>query len=144
MSTNDRSPFDLVQEFAASVEPAEWRVMVACLMLNRTHGRQVRPMVTELFERAPTPEAAVRAVDAGELDHLLRPLGFINRRKRALRAMAVDYCAGKRRASCYGTGDYCTDSLRIFVDGETDVATDDPWLKKYLEWRNSSATEELT
>ena len=39
------SPFNTVQEQQAGKPREPWRILVVCALLNRTHGRQVRPMV---------------------------------------------------------------------------------------------------
>lgn len=131
-----RSPYNLVQEWAAERADPVWSVIVACSLLNRTHGRQVRPMVEAFFERFPTPDAVLLATDQ-ELAERLRPLGLYNRRLRTLRHMAAEYVRGTPLDHLPGVGDYAIASVKIFVLHENDVVTDDPWLNKYLEWRRS-------
>lgn len=137
-----RSPLNLVQEIARDMCPVDrtWAVLIACALLNKTHGRQVRPMVEELLTRWPTP-AAMRAADEGELIEILRPLGLYRRRARVLRDISADRMAGRAFNDVRWCGPYAQASVMIVVHGSLDCSTDDPWLLKYLEWRRSTAKE---
>lgn len=114
-----------------------WAVLVACALLNKTHGRQVRPMVEDLLRRWPTPiEMAV--ADESDLIEVLRPLGLYRRRAATLKQLSADRAIGKAPNACRWCGPYAQASVMIVVHGAIDVATDDPWLLKYLEWRRST------
>jgi adenine-specific DNA glycosylase len=112
--------------------------MVTCILLNQTHGRQVRPLIHEFFCRYPDPQT-LSSIDSAqrieELTNFVRPLGLHNRRAVSLIRNAIDYCAGKPFERCRGIGQYGRDAIAIFVHGRTDVKPTDTWLKPYLEWR---------
>lgn len=128
------SPFGLVQERVARGELHEWRIAVICCLMNRTHARQVRPIMGKLFADWPSP---VDMENSGpDLDQLLQPLGFIGRRSKAIRTMSKEYARGTPIESCFSVGDYGKQSLRIFVRGETDFVPDDKFLVKYVDWVN--------
>jgi endonuclease III-like uncharacterized protein len=71
-----------------------------------------------------------------ELVELIRPLGFYNRRSKALRRFSSEYVRNDwvDVAELYGIGKYAKDSWKIFVDGkllEVDEV-EDKELKKFL------------
>lgn len=135
----DTSPLNCLQELAPKGEHYPWRVMVTCILLNQTHGRQVRPIFDRVWDLLPTPESVLSmSVDrSAQLQDLLRPLGFVNRRTHAIYRNAFDYTRGVPWHKCYGIGKYGRDALDIFVHGRTDVEPTDTWLKPYLEWRRN-------
>src|SRR5579871_772038 len=79
-----RSPFGLIQEDLWDRTLKEgcpdvyaWRMILCCVLLNRTRGKQVREIVWRLFDLFPSPSALIfrsRRQDH-ELMALLRPLG---------------------------------------------------------------------
>src|SRR5689334_5676449 len=74
------SPFGLIQE---ELRGQPWRLLVACVMLNLTNIKQVRPIIAGFFERWPTPEAAGNA-DARDIAEHIRTLGLYNRRAQSI------------------------------------------------------------
>lgn len=149
------SPFNLLQEQQLGKPYEAWRILVVCALLNRTHGRQVRPIVDSIFERWGNPVSMTLGWQRNdpELVAVLRPLGLYNRRIRHLGMLSQAYAERmidcdnedvRRMASARwaiglpGVGQYALDSLEIFVYGRTDRVSSDTWLNKYLEWRNSN------
>jgi len=141
------SPYNLLQEQQIGHEHAEWRILVCCILLNRTHGRVVRPMMDELWQRWPGPMSMAHCMP-DQLLAFVRPLGFGEQRTRNLRHMSDQYVELDRAVTVPGTfvdggwvrgmsgcGQYAVDSINIFVYGKTDVVTSDTWLNKYLEWK---------
>lgn len=131
------SPYLLLQERYRD-EP--WKLLVACILLNQTTGKQVRDMIIGLFERYPTPRKMALA-NLYELKRLLRPLGLQNRRANALRLFSRGFFSGRLYADCYGIGQYAIDSHRIFVEGDLGVRPFDKVLKKYLKWRRKPCSD---
>lgn len=148
-----RSPHDLLQEQQVGKPHGVWRILVVCQLLNRTHGRQVRPIADELygapiFARWPTPHAMSLA-RLPELQLLLKPLGFAEQRSRNLKAMSAQYNAmlfadpefwrgsedGEWCKGLAGCGDYAKESLNLIVYGILDAPTTDHWLVRYRDWR---------
>lgn len=148
-----RSPHNLLQEQQLGQPYGVWRILAVCQLLNRTHGRQVRPIADErygapIFARWPSPMLMMSASTA-ELRDLIRPLGFADQRSRNLQLMSRQY-VGMRSADPafwrgYEDGEWCTtlagcgkyakESLDLVVYGVLDPPTTDTWLSKYREWR---------
>lgn len=131
------SPLNTIQELVGRDLHYPWRVLVVCTLLNQTHGRGVRPMIDEFFKIVPTPDAMMH-VEKEAIDHLLRPLGFHNRRYVTLCRMTRDYLNGRQYREMYGVGPYALDSIDLFVHGRTDALNPkDTWLRPYLTWRRA-------
>jgi methyl-CpG-binding domain protein 4 len=109
-------------------------MLVGCILLNRTHVRQVNPIIDELFEKFGSPVKMMMAEDA-ELVEILRPLGFYNRRAKSLKRFSEDYVKkGTDNVNLlYGIGKYAADSWSIFQEGRKDVVPEDKELKWYME-----------
>ena len=111
------------------------KMTVICLCLNMTSGRQVRPVLPELFNRWPNPVAMKYAHDE-TLKTLIRPLGFVNKRSLALKRMSADWLAKdwKSVKELYGCGQYATDSDEIFYQGCLTLKPQDGELARYLRF----------
>jgi hypothetical protein len=131
------SPYQLCQELAVQREPKLWRLITACALLNKTSGNQVRPMIERFWELCGEPVKCIRNVRTAEVAALLQPLGLYTRRASLLARMAEDYLSGTPLERTVGVGKYALDSVKVFIEGHSDVVTDDPWINKYLEWRRS-------
>lgn len=145
------SPYNTLQEQQIGKPDAPWRVLVCCILLNRTNGREVRPMIESLFERYPTPEALNRA-DPKELFLEVAWLGFGKQRTSSLIGMSGAYAGmvmrggpefwksysdGMWATRFMGCAKYAVDSLNVFVYGKNDVTTSDTWLNRFIEWRKT-------
>lgn len=133
------SPYAMVQERVRGSSDYPWKVVVLSALMNRTHARQVRPIIKSLFLTFPTPLSMYRSSD--ELEGLIKPLGFANQRAKRLRKFSGDYYFGVRAEDCEGVGEFGRDALKAFVDGRTDFRPDDGFLAKYVEWRRTGKTE---
>ena len=127
------SPFGLVEEELFS-QP--WRLLVACMLLNKTTANQVRRVLPRLFSLCPTPAAAV-AAETAALEAIIQPLGLFRKRAVALQRMSDDYI---NKDWCdpqelFGCGVYSSDAYFIFCRGQwRDIEPDDKDLKRYKEW----------
>ena len=149
----ERSPYDLLQEQQLSEPYGVWRILVVCQLLNRTHGRQVRPVADKrygapIFARWPSPHLMMGA-SAAELRDLIRPLRLVDQRSRNIQLMSRQYVGmlsaddqfwkgyenGDWCKALIGCGDYAKDSLNLLVYGILDPPTTDHWLSRYREWR---------
>lgn len=142
------SHHNLLQEQQVGKPYGVWRILVCCQLLNRTHGRQVRPMIESFFERWPTP-FAVNLSPFEDMENALRPLGFQKQRARNLRAMSKQYTEllysddrfwqghdnGLWCLTLAGCGQYAKESLNLVVYGVLDTPTTDSWLLRYRDWR---------
>ena len=115
--------------------PDRWKMTVICLCLNMTSGKQVRPILPELFKRWPTAHAMVHADDE-TLKSLIRPLGFLNKRSMALKRMSREWVNKdwKTVKELYGCGQYAEDSDKIFYLGQTQIKPADGELARYLDF----------
>ena len=127
------SPYLLCQEIYLN---NPWRILVCCILLNKTNGRNVHKIRAELFERWPDPESMMKA-DFDELSEFLRPLGFYRRRAMILRKFSLQWLYRKYTdvRELMGIGQYARDSYSIFVEDNIDVDPSDKVLRKYLKWR---------
>lgn len=129
-----RSPYGLIQE---ELRDQPWRLLIACIMLNLTSIKQVRPIIDGFFEMFPSPEAAVRA-DPGSIADVIRSLGLYNRRSRAIIRLSEAFNGQWSDVNDLpGVGKYASDSYNIFVKGKIDTEPTDSKLKKYVEWARS-------
>ena len=111
-----KSPHGLIQE---DLWPDEWKILISCLMLNQTTRKQVDKVIWDFFEKWPSPKKFLSS-NHEDVSSLLRPLGFYNRRPRAMRKFTEEYL--KRNwlepIELYGIGKYANDAWRIFCRGD--------------------------
>lgn len=128
---NAISPYSLLQE---ELRGDTWKTLVACMLLNQTSYKQVRPIIWHLFERYPDAKA-LSCAKQEELAGMIRALGFQNRRSKALIRMSGEYVAGIPVRQLYGVGQYALDSCRMFVEGDVEnVRPTDAKLIMYRDW----------
>jgi len=128
-----RSPIGLIQE---DLWPNEWKILVACLLLNLTTRKQVDGVIYELFKKYPTPEALGAAGDI-ELEEMIKPLGMQKKRSATLRRFSNEYLqkSWKTASDLHGCGKYANDCWRIFCLGEwRSVQPNDHALNKYVDY----------
>lgn len=108
------SPFGLLQE---TLYADPWKVLVACLLLNKTSALCVRRIIWDLFELAGTPEAAL-AVPEAAIERIVRPLGLA-RRAGLLRRLSAAYLEAKWTtvSQLPGCGRYAADAHALFCAG---------------------------
>lgn len=54
-----------------------WKMMVCCILLNQTNNKQVRPILSSLFELIPTPISTI-GCDHEVLAAVIKTTGFQN------------------------------------------------------------------
>jgi methyl-CpG-binding domain protein 4 len=131
------SPYGLLEE-EEELWKDPWKLLVACMLLNKTTAAQVRRVIWRLFELCPTPEAAA-AADTAAIEALIQPLGLFRRRAAAVQRLSAEY--GLSKASwrdpreLYGVGDYAAQAYWIFCRGRwRDVQPADKDLRRYRDW----------
>ena len=127
------SPYGLLEE-ELFTDP--WKLLVACMLLNKTTGSQVRRGIWELFTLCPTPAAAT-AVDVSAIETIIQPLGLFRKRAVAVQKMSEEYLnkQWKDPIELYGIGQYAADAYYIFCRGLwREVEPEDKDLKRYKEW----------
>lgn len=129
----ERSPLGLIQE---DLRDSPWRLLVACMMLNQTSMRQVRPVLWSFFATWPGPEEA-RAADPTSMAEMLKSLGLQNRRSRLLIRMSEAFLSWDPAtdvSTLPGLGRYAADSYNMFVRGTLVPTAEDKELRKYVAW----------
>ncbi|EFJ45791.1 hypothetical protein VOLCADRAFT_35340, partial [Volvox carteri f. nagariensis] len=127
------SPWGLIEEV---LYDNPWRLLVACILLNKTTGRQVRQVLGPLWRSYPTPEA-MAAADPRVVEDILRPLGLQVRRAERLVRFSEEFLS--RQWTCptqlYGVGRYAADAYLIFCKGRwREVQPADKDLRRYRDW----------
>lgn len=140
----DPSPYGLIQE---ELRDEPWRMLIACIMLNLTNIKQVRPIITEFFERYPDAESAASA-EPLEMAEVIRTLGLYNRRVKNIIEFSYAWAFGGHEIDSTtieklpGIGRYAGDSYKIFVEGSLGVEPTDRKLKKYVLWATEGVVED--
>ena len=111
-----RSPKPLIQE---DLWPNEWKILVACILLNLTTRKQVETVIYDLFNKWPDAISLSKANER-DLSELLKPLGMYKRRAKSLKRMSGEYLANSWNTAkdLYGCGKYADDCWRIFCQGD--------------------------
>ncbi|MCO5566940.1 hypothetical protein L7F22_020623 [Adiantum nelumboides] len=120
-----------------------WKVLVACMLLNKTSGKQMRKIIWDLFDLCPTPEAAV-IIETSKIENVIWRLGLQKKRALMIQKFSSDYL-GKdwtNVGQLHGIGKYATDAYAIFCEGRwQEVKPEDHKLVDY--WKYLCATDRL-
>lgn len=131
------SPYGLLEE-ELFTDP--WKLLVACMLLNKTTGGQVRKVIWDLFALCPTPAAAAVA-DPAAIEGIIKPLGLFRKRAVMVQRMSDEYVnkEWKDPSELHGIGQYAADAYYIFCRGLwKEVEPQDKDLKRYKEWLAST------
>jgi len=132
------SPHNLLQEHLDS-DP--WKIFICCIFCNLTKRKSSEPIFWQVLEKWPTPDALSQAEDL-ELKNLIRPVGMVNKRAKALKMMSWGYNHIDWKndpTKLYGIGKYAHDAYRIFVLNEWEqVKPTDGALKNYIKWKKDN------
>ncbi|GLC61884.1 hypothetical protein PLESTB_001814400 [Pleodorina starrii] len=138
--TPPASPWGLIEE---ALYDNPWRLLVACILLNRTTGRQVRQVLGPLWRAYPTPEAMARA-DPRVIADIVRPLGLQTRRAARLVRFSDEFM--NKQWTCpsqlHGVGRYAADAYLMFCRGRwREVQPEDKDLRRYRDWLQATGGE---
>lgn len=134
------SPHRLIQERLPRGPLYPWRMLVACVLLNRTRGAVGVPTALAVLEAWPSP-GALACADLRTLRAVIRPCGLWRRRALTLCNLSVAWVAGVRDPRLLpGVGPYALDSWRIFVDGRLPRGVRDGKLRLYINWKKRRTT----
>ncbi|KAK3145381.1 hypothetical protein QOZ80_4AG0328470 [Eleusine coracana subsp. coracana] len=128
-----RSPHKLLQEKYAS-DP--WKVIVICMLLNLTQGKQVRKKVKGFFKRYPDPHTAYCA-DTEKMAKYLTPLGLQRVKTERIQRFSKDYVGNEwtHITQLCGVGKYAADAYAIFCAGRAaEVVPEDHKLVDYWKY----------
>lgn len=114
-----------------------WKLLVACICLNRTQGMVAKPIIEEIFRRWPTP-ASLSGADRDELRSVIRPLGLQTNRSRHLMELSRRYNPTRMPREVVeelpGCGPYAADCYQMLVLGDLTVEPEDKELRRWREW----------
>ena len=129
-----RSPYSLIQE---DLWPNEWKILVSCILLNRTTRKQVEKVLPALFSSFPDA-ASMSQADCDALSQIIARLGFKNRRAKTLIEFSKKYLSKSWNDAeeLPGVGAYAHAAWSIFC--KKDIPKEAPVdhaLVKYYHWR---------
>ncbi|CAN8323401.1 unnamed protein product [Cochlearia groenlandica] len=128
-----RSPCNLLQEDHWQ-DP--WRVLVICMLLNKTSGAQARGVISGLFALCPDAKTATQ-VEEKEIENLIKSLGLQKKRAKMIKRLSHEYLqeSWTHVTQLHGVGKYAADAYAIFCNGNWDrVRPDDHMLNYYWEF----------
>ncbi|RZC94336.1 hypothetical protein C5167_031296 [Papaver somniferum] len=127
------SPHKLLQEDHYE-DP--WRVIVICMLLNVTSGKQVRKVLPDFFKRFPDAKSSLEVVPQ-EIEEIIWTLGIHDRRAIMIQRFSAEYLWENWTyiTDLHGVGKYAADAYAIFCTGKWDqVRPKDHMLNKYWEF----------
>ncbi|KAJ4719284.1 methyl-CpG-binding domain protein 4-like protein [Melia azedarach] len=132
-----RSTVGLLQEDHAH-DP--WRVLVICMLLNRTTGMQAGRVISDLFTLCPDAKAATK-VATEEIEKVIQSLGLQKKRAMMIQRFSREYLeeSWTHVTQLHGIGKYAADAYAIFCTGKWDrVSPNDYMLNYYWEFLRES------
>ena len=119
-----------------------WRMLVCCILLNQTNNKQVRPILSSLFELIPDPMSTI-GCDPERLAAVIKTTGFQNVKASRIIKLSQKWVDGFEHVSQLpGIGKYGVDSWDIFIKKDLTITTLDKKLKAYLEAVNKRPSQE--
>ena len=110
-----------------------WKMLVCCILLNQTNNKQVRPILSSVFDLIPNPMSA-SGVDVKVLAEVIKTTGFQNVKASRIKKLSQKWTEGFSSVSdLSGIGKYGNDSWEIFINKKIDITPTDKKLAKYLE-----------
>ena len=131
MVENNYSPRRLLQEM---YKHDVWKMIVSCIMLNKTNRSQVDNIRCDFFFKYSSPESFLLG-DADYIKDMLSSLGFKNRRYDMIKSFSEDLLSDKLVQDCRGVGRYASDSYEIFHNDNYNIEPTDLKLKEFLSWK---------
>ncbi|KAF3327837.1 methyl-CpG-binding domain protein 4 [Carex littledalei] len=110
-----------------------WRVLVICMFLNMTTGKQVKNVVEDFFVLCPDAETTTK-VDTKQIQNVISTLGLHNKRAHMIKRLSEEYLRPDwtHVTSLHGIGKYAADAYAIFCTGKgADVRPQDHMLVHY-------------
>jgi endonuclease III len=114
-----------------------WKMMVCCILLNQTNNKQVRPILSSVFELIPDPLSAI-GCDPEVLAAVIKTTGFQNIKASRIKKLSQKWQDGfKDVTELPGIGKYGKESWEIFVNKNLSITPTDKKLSAYIEAVNS-------
>ncbi|KAK0586371.1 hypothetical protein LWI29_005807 [Acer saccharum] len=120
-----------------------WRVLVICMLLNITSGKQARRVITKLFRLCPDAKTATE-VPTEEIEKVIQTLGLQKKRSMMIQRMSQEYLSEDwtHVTQLHGIGKYAADAYAIFCTGNWEqVHPEDHKLTKYWDLLKSEGTD---
>lgn len=110
-----------------------WKMLVCCILLNQTNNKQVRPILSSVFELIPNPVSTI-GCDPERLAEAIKTTGFQNVKASRIIKLSQKWVDGFIDAiELPGIGKYGRDSWEIFVKKNLSVEPTDKKLIIYLD-----------
>eukprot|EP00252_Welwitschia_mirabilis_P003973 TRINITY_DN1407_c0_g1_i1.p1 TRINITY_DN1407_c0_g1~~TRINITY_DN1407_c0_g1_i1.p1 ORF type:complete len:240 (-),score=44.69 TRINITY_DN1407_c0_g1_i1:344-1063(-) len=95
-----------------------WKVLLTCILLNKTQGIQAEEVVEELFGKYPDAESMANA-NVEDIRAIIASLGLQNQRASTLQRFSQDYLRDDWTSvtQLHGIGKYAADAFAIFCTG---------------------------
>ena len=117
-----------------------WKMMVCCILLNQTNNKQVRPVLSSVFELIPDPLSAI-GCDSERLAAVIKTTGFQNVKASRIKQLSQKWQEGFSDVTeLPGIGKYGKESWEIFVNDNLKIIPTDKKLSAYIEAINSKSS----
>ena len=114
-----------------------WKMMVCCILLNQTNNKQVRPVLSSVFDLIPDPLSAI-GCDSEILAAVIKTTGFQNIKASRIKKLSQKWIDGFTDVTeLPGVGKYGKESWEIFVNSNLSIKPTDKKLSAYLDAVNS-------
>ena len=108
-------------------------MMVCCILLNQTNNKQVRPILSSVFELIPDPLSAI-GCDPEVLAAVIKTTGFQNIKASRIKKLSQKWQDGFNDVTeLPGIGKYGKESWEIFVNKNLSITPTDKKLSAYIE-----------
>ncbi|KAI3866824.1 hypothetical protein MKW98_002809 [Papaver atlanticum] len=127
------SPHKLLQEDHYE-DP--WRVIIICMLLNVTSGKQVKKVLPDFFKLFPDAKSSLEVVPQ-EIEEIIWTLGIHDRRAIMIQRFSSEYLWKNWTyiTDLHGVGKYAADAYAIFCTGKWDqVIPKDHMLTEYWKF----------
>jgi dCMP deaminase len=110
-----------------------WRIAIGCTLTNLASARQARPVMFRLFDAYWDPPSLVAAKDE-LIRPMVEPLGLVDRRLKALRAISEGFKDGLPLREIPYIGPYALESIAAFVHGDLSGPFSDRKVEAWALW----------
>lgn len=124
----------LLQEKYDNNDP--WRILLICILLNRTQGKTAGPIIKRFFEQWPTAEDLLVTGNQTQITAIIGSLGLGRVRASYIMRLTEMYISSKGHVNpiCLpGVGDYAYDAYKMFVLHKYDFIPKDKELCRRMQ-----------
>lgn len=137
--TAPASPHRLIQEPHA-YDP--WKVLVICMLCNRTRGSHADTVIPKLFSLCPSAEKTLQ-VDVCQIEKAIEKLGLQRKRSESIKRLSDEYLQDWEYVTqLHSVGKYAADAYAIFCSGYwRDVTPVDHKLVEYWKYLHENENQ---